>query len=92
MILGCDWIKQHSPIDLDLRDNSSQPVIKKNGTQKLIFKDFTSPSSKPLIYAAKLEKLCRGETLGYVIQINAIHQTNSYQISNNAHPDIQAEL
>jgi hypothetical protein len=27
-----------------------------------------------------------------VIQINAIHQTNSYQISNNAHPDIQAVL
>jgi hypothetical protein len=33
MILGCDWIKTHSPIGLDLRDSSRQLIIQKNGKQ-----------------------------------------------------------
>jgi hypothetical protein len=27
IILGCDWIKQHNPIGLDLRDYSRQLII-----------------------------------------------------------------
>jgi hypothetical protein len=32
IILGCDWIKLHSPIGLDLRTDSRQLFIHKNGT------------------------------------------------------------
>jgi hypothetical protein len=63
IILGCDWIKQHSPIGLDLRDTSRQLIIRKNGLQKLFFEDFTSPPPKPLTSAAKLEKICRGRAI-----------------------------
>jgi hypothetical protein len=34
MILGCDWIKQHNPIALDLRDTSRHLIIQKNGTTR----------------------------------------------------------
>jgi hypothetical protein len=56
IILGCDWIKKHSPIGLDLRDCSRQLIIQKNGTKQVIFHDFTSLPKKHVINAAKLEK------------------------------------
>jgi hypothetical protein len=31
LILGCDWIKVHSPICLDLRDDSRKLTVTKNG-------------------------------------------------------------
>jgi hypothetical protein len=33
IILGCDWIKQHSPIGLDLRDYSRQLIIQNESTK-----------------------------------------------------------
>jgi hypothetical protein len=74
IILGCDWIKYHSPIGLDLKDNSRQLVNQKEGKQKVIFQDFTRPPPNPFITVAKMEKLCRGDILGYVMQINMIQQ------------------
>jgi hypothetical protein len=60
MILGCDWIKTHSPIGLDLSGSSRQLIIQKNGTQQVTFPDFTALPSKPVINATKLEKNVQG--------------------------------
>jgi hypothetical protein len=74
MILGCDWIKQHNPIALDFRDTFRHLIIQKDGTIRVIFKDFTAPPVKPLISASKLEKFCRTKIIWYVIQVNTMQQ------------------
>jgi hypothetical protein len=53
VILGCDWIRAHGPIGLDLRDNSRTLTILKEGKDKVIFTNFTTPSAKPDINASK---------------------------------------
>jgi hypothetical protein len=67
IILCCDWIKQHNPIGLDLREGSRQLIIQKDGYKQVIFQDFTSLPEHPVISTHKLEKLCRAETVGYII-------------------------
>jgi hypothetical protein len=37
VIFGCDWIKTHSPISLDLRDSSRQLSIIKDGKLEVVF-------------------------------------------------------
>jgi hypothetical protein len=72
IILGCDWIKQHSPIALDLRDTSRNLIIQNDGITEVIFIDFTAPPAKPITSASKLEKFCKIDIMGYVIQVNAL--------------------
>jgi hypothetical protein len=45
VIMGCDWIKKHNPIGLDLRDDSRLLVIQKNGKKKVFF--MASPTPHP---------------------------------------------
>jgi hypothetical protein len=52
VVLGCDWIKTHSPICLDLRDDSRQLTIHKEGQVLVIFRDFTAPPVIPSINTA----------------------------------------
>jgi hypothetical protein len=73
VILACDWIKQHSPIGIDLRDSSQELIIMKEGQHKVTFRDFTALPLKPEISAHQLEKLCRADFMGYIIQINALY-------------------
>jgi hypothetical protein len=72
MISGCDWIKQHIPIALDLRDTFRHLSTQKDGTTRVIFKEFIAPLVKPLISASKLEKFHRTKIIGYVIQVNTM--------------------
>jgi hypothetical protein len=72
IIFGCDWIKQHNPIGLDLSDACKQLSITKDGHKKVLFDDFTTPPHQPLISTSQLEKICRGDILGYVIQNNLL--------------------
>jgi hypothetical protein len=51
VILGCDWIKQHSPIGIGVTDSSKQLIIMKEGHKQVIFKDFTALPLKPEISA-----------------------------------------
>jgi hypothetical protein len=92
LIIVFDWIKAHSPISLDLRDDNRQLTIHKQVTQPTVFKDFTSPPAKPVINTAKLEKLCRTETLGYVIQINMIRPIHEAPASYDVLPGLSALL
>jgi hypothetical protein len=73
VVLGCDWIRTHSRIGLDLRDNSRTLTIFKEGKDKIVFTDFTAPPPKPVINASKLQKLCKYDIIGFVIQINLMH-------------------
>jgi hypothetical protein len=75
LIFYCDWIKRHSPIGIDLRVNSSNLTIMKDVQRKVTFKDFTAPTSMSPINAAKLEKICRSDNLGYIIQVNLIQHS-----------------
>jgi hypothetical protein len=92
IILGCDWNKAHNPISIDLRDNFRQLIIYKNGTTKVVFYDFTTPPSKPVINSTKLQKLCRAKVLGYVIQINLLQQQPPHSDDQVVHPDIASLL
>jgi hypothetical protein len=59
IILGCDWIKRHSSIGLDLRDCLRQLIIQKDWIKPVTFHDFTNFPTQPVINATILEKLCR---------------------------------
>jgi hypothetical protein len=58
----------------------------------VVFKDFTSPSNKPVINATKLEFFCRSEIMGYVIQINLIQQSEPVLAEQTLHPKIAAVI
>jgi hypothetical protein len=64
IILGCDWIKQHSPIGLDFRDTSRNLTIQKDGQTKVTFSDFTTTPDNSTIIVFHREKLCRTEIIG----------------------------
>jgi hypothetical protein len=92
VILGCDWIKRHSPIELDLRDAPKTMVIHKEGQQRAVFQDFKAPPKQSHITTIKLEKFCRNDILGYVIQINAIQDEQSTQSTIPLSQDISDVL
>jgi hypothetical protein len=88
IIFGCDRIHKHSPITIDLRLQCKNLKIQKNGQSTVIFKDFTTPPVNNTINVAKLQKLCRAETLGYAIQVNLLQQQSDQaeQDQNNPAP------
>jgi hypothetical protein len=92
MILGCDWIKSHSPIGLDLRDAYRSPTIQKNGSKKVTLSDFTAPLSQHHITTHQLEKICKAKNMGYVILINAIQPTEPIPPDALIHPCISTVL
>jgi hypothetical protein len=79
-ILGCDWIKLHGTIGLDLRDNSRQLSILKDGQKKVIFKDFTAPHSASPINASKMQKMCKTDITSYIIQINSMSDQEQHTL------------
>jgi hypothetical protein len=46
--------------------------VHKDGSTTVVFQDFTTPPSRPLINTAQLQKMCRANALGYIIQIPLI--------------------
>lgn len=71
IILGADWIYQHSPIGLDLK--TRELTICKEG-KTMVFKDYTCPDKHCLVDASKPEKIMRKEVMGYMIQVNLIQE------------------
>jgi hypothetical protein len=92
VILGCDWIKAHSPIGLDLREDPNQLTIHKHGHKKVVFSDFTQPPTQHVINALQLEKMCRSELLGYVIQINNLQQPEPDSDNTTSNSQVAAIL
>jgi hypothetical protein len=92
IILGCDWIKKHSPIGLDLREKSRHLTIFKEGITKIVFHDFTTPTITSPISTIKLEKICRTEVLCYMIQVNLIQQQAEKSLEARVHHSIEAIL
>jgi hypothetical protein len=72
IIIGCGWIKQHNPIGLDLRPDSRQLTIHKDGKATMVFHDFTTSKHPSLIHTVQMEKLYRNVILGYVVHVNFI--------------------
>jgi hypothetical protein len=64
----------------------------KDGKKPVLFKDFTSPPVKSNIRVAKLEKLYRGEILGYVIQVNMLTQSEPQEEKKAVHVSILTVL
>jgi hypothetical protein len=75
IVLGCDWIKRHNPIGLDLRTESRTLTIMKDGITKTIIQDFTASVKSSFINTQQLEKICKWNILGYVVQINLLQAT-----------------
>lgn len=76
MILGTDWIYDHSPTGLDLKRRTL--TINKGG-RIVIFTDYTTPNKHYLV-DFKLEKNMRKEVLGLLIQINLIQETDGQEL------------
>lgn len=55
VILGCDWIFQHSPIGLDLKARIL--TITKDGTDLVHFSDYTQLTDKCQVSALKLKRI-----------------------------------
>jgi hypothetical protein len=92
IILGCDLIQRHSPIGLDPRAESRELSVHKDGKDRVVFQDFTNPTKRSIISAAQLQKLCRSEVLGYVVQINLLQEVPEAPTAVLVHPDIAAIL
>jgi hypothetical protein len=92
IILGCDWIKLHSPIQLDLRDDFRHLSIHKDGITRVTFSDLTAPKANLVLTAAKLDKLYRSEILGYVTQINLLRTTPPEQNQPSSNKQIAIVL
>uniref|UniRef100_A0A0A8XUB0 Uncharacterized protein n=1 Tax=Arundo donax TaxID=35708 RepID=A0A0A8XUB0_ARUDO len=69
IILGGDWIYEHSPIGLDLQKRLL--TVTKNGNM-LVFPDHTAPGRKCMISAKKLEERLRKGVMGCVIHVELI--------------------
>jgi hypothetical protein len=60
--------------------------------QQVIFHDFTTVATKHHINVAKLEKICRAENLGYIVQINLIQNASDKDKQAPIHPSIESVL
>ncbi|XP_015688048.1 uncharacterized protein LOC107303452 [Oryza brachyantha] len=81
VILGADWIYQHSPIELDLKQRSLS--ITKCG-KMMVIQDFTKPGKHWTAQGKSAGKLWRKGEVGCMIQIHLISeqsQGNSKQMS-----------
>uniref|UniRef100_A0A0E0CZI5 Reverse transcriptase domain-containing protein n=1 Tax=Oryza meridionalis TaxID=40149 RepID=A0A0E0CZI5_9ORYZ len=83
VILGCDWIYQHSPIALNLK--TREPTIFKDGTTELILPDVTIPATNFIVTALSLEKLLTLDTVGAVLFCPS-HQCSALQPSKIPSP------
>lgn len=66
VILGCDWIYTHSPINLNLR--TRELTIRRDGQQEMTICDFTTTQYEKYINVVQLNKLCHKEVMGFLIQ------------------------
>jgi hypothetical protein len=64
----------------------------KNGQTKASFTNFTIPRVNSLISTAQLDKICRADNMGYIIQINALEHVIPQPDLKPLHPDIAAVL
>jgi hypothetical protein len=69
MILGCDWIYEHSPVGINLK--SREFTIEKNG-EKICFQDETLPNKKILVRHKKMAKLLNKGVVGAVIYVQKL--------------------
>lgn len=67
VILGADWIYNHSPVGLDLRKREFS--ICKNGTHVVTFSDDTMHHNTQIIGARKLCQLLKKQAIGAVIML-----------------------
>lgn len=72
IILGTNWIYDHSPIGLDLKKRAL--TINKGG-RIVVFNYYTTPNKHYIVNPSKLEKIMRKEVLGFLIQINLVQET-----------------
>jgi hypothetical protein len=82
----------NSPIGLDLRDNSRQLSILKDGQKEVIFKDFTTPHSASPINASKMQKICRSDISDYIIKINFLSEKDHHTLLPPDLPNVSAVL
>uniref|UniRef100_A0A0A9HKJ0 Reverse transcriptase domain-containing protein n=1 Tax=Arundo donax TaxID=35708 RepID=A0A0A9HKJ0_ARUDO len=82
MILGCDWIYQHSPIGMDLKKRTLS--ITKDGISRVQFSDFTDPGKSSNIDEIKLHKLLAKGVMGYLLQLKVVQPEAQPNQDNSA--------
>nr|ADB85398.1 putative retrotransposon protein [Phyllostachys edulis] len=70
MVLGCDWMYQHSPINIDLK--TRRLTIMKDGKLAMILDDQSVSETARLLESNELEKLTGKGIMGYVIELQSL--------------------
>ena len=72
MVLGCDWIYQHSPINIDLK--ARRLTIMKEGKIAMILDDQSVSEAAKLLESTELEKITGKGIMGYVIELQLLKE------------------
>lgn len=69
IVLGADWIYEHSPISLDLKQRTLTVTYR---GQPVKFQDHTVPRGKLLAKSTKVAKMLEKNAIGFVVEINML--------------------
>lgn len=86
IILGADWIYQHSPITLDLKQRELGIT---KGKKMIMLKDFTQPGKHVHISSQKMEKVLGKGAFGYVFQVTEEKEEAVSAIPDDVHMVLQ---
>ncbi|XP_044367478.1 uncharacterized protein [Triticum aestivum] len=90
IVLGCDFLKKHSPLSMDF--DARTATINKDKTQSVTFADCTVAQPPKLISAEKAEKLCSQGAVGFAMSLQFMTQVSNYScISTQPEPKITEE-
>lgn len=89
IILGTDWIYEHSPIGLNLK--TRELAICKEGST-VLFKDYTTPDKHYMVRASKLKKILKKEVLGTKLVIRTDQKSLRYITTQRLVEGIQHKL
>lgn len=72
MVLGCDWMYQHSPINIDLK--TRRLTIMKEGKIAMVLDDQPVSESAKLLNSKELDKILGKGITGYVIELQILKE------------------
>ena len=90
IILGADWIYDHSPVGLNLK--TTELTITKNGTQHITFQDESLPPNHLIIGPRKLCHLLRKKACSSIIVLSTTSKPIAPKILPTLPPEISTVL
>jgi hypothetical protein len=88
VILGCDWLKKHSPVAFDFRKKTF--TLHKFGRYPVTFPTCSGQKQVIEIHADKMEKLLTKNCSGFIIQLHTLSVCS--EDNTKQHPEIASLL